>query len=189
MKKITIIIIGMLLLNLALVNASIGVGISPSKIFDVLESKERRNYTFIIYNTGNIDVKARMSLTDDIEKWDVKFYPEEFILKPEPEPHRLPPANGQTVTVSLKSPVSKAKKFTGHVVASAGPSDGSSFGGSGAVASRIELEILPPKHFWDYWTKKQVITGSAVTTLVLLMLIGLFIMKKKGLRLGLVRNN
>ena len=53
----------------------------------------------------------------------------------------------------------------------------------------MEIEVLEPKHFWDYWTKKQIITGSVVTTLVLLMLIGLFIMKKKRLRLGFVRNN
>ncbi len=185
-EKIVILLV-LFLLNLNIVYASIGVGISPSKIFDKIESKQEKNYTFIIYNTGDIPLNIKLSSSDGITGI-AKFYPQEAILQPEPEPHRLPPVNGKTITVTIKAPVERATKtIVGHVVATAGSVPGSSFGGSGAVASRVELEISPPKHIWDYLTEKQVIMGSIGVLLLIILVVTTIVMRKKGLKIAIVR--
>ena len=186
MNKI-LLIVGMFLISISLVSASIGVGISPSKVSDQVVSKQEKNCTFTIYNTGDIPVLIKMSASDELEG-KVKFYPEELSIIPEPEPHRLPPVNGKDVIVTVKAPVSRdLKKITGHIVATAGAAPGSSFGGSGAVASRFELQISPPKHFWDYMTDKQIILVNLLILLVIIIFIVRWLMKKKGIHFALVK--
>jgi len=188
MKKTLIISIAIFfLINLAIVSASIGIGVSPSKVYDKMQSKQEKNFTFSIYNTGDITLKAKMSASEEMNNM-VTFYPEEITIEPEPEPHRLPAVNGKNVIVTLKAPVTnKIRKITGHIVATAGSGGGSTFGGSGAVASRFELEISPPTHFWEYWTRTQVTIGSIIIALVLGLLTAILIMKKKGLSVGLIK--
>ncbi len=186
MNKI-LFIVGMFLVCISLVSASIGVGISPSKVLDQVVSKQEKNYTFTIYNTGDIPVLIKMSASDELEG-KVRFYPEELSLLPEPEPHRLPPVNGKDIIVTVKAPVSHdLKKITGHIVATAGAAPGSSFGGSGAVASRFELMIGPPKYFWDYMTDKQILLANLVILLIIIIFIARWIMKKKGIHFALVK--
>ena len=172
---------------MVIVSASIGVGISPSKVNDRIGSKEEKNYTFIIYNTGNTNVLIKMGSSDGIDG-KAKFYPSELTLIPEPEPHRLPPVNGKEVIVTIKAPVTGSlKKFVGYVVATAGAAPGSSFGGSGAVASRFELEVTPAKYFWDYMSTLQIVLSILVILLIISIIIIRMIMKKKGIHFGFVK--
>ena len=176
----TILIFIALLLTVINVSANIGIGISPAKITDTIESGQEKEYTYTLYNTGDLNVTARLE-TDNLENI-VKFEPEEIFLEPEPLPHRLPPVNGKQVKAIIKGPkVTSAKNISGNIVALVNPG----FGGfitTGAVASKVILQVSPSKGIFASMTAKQKKGTAVVGVLAILIIINLFYIHKKYIR-------
>ncbi|HIH25192.1 hypothetical protein J4476_04340 [Candidatus Woesearchaeota archaeon] len=145
MKKLILIII--FLMNLSVVSASVGVGVSPAKLSDTIFTGEVKEYDYIIYNTGDINITAKISIEGELSDY-IDISEKEIFLLPEPEPHRLPPVNGKITKIRIKSPLLlHEKNYTSKVVASVNPG----FGGlitTGAVASNIYITVKPRYSFY-----------------------------------------
>ena len=138
--KFLITLIILLIVNISLVTASVGIGISPSKLVDSINSMKSKEYDYIIYNTGDINITAKMYTEGELSDY-ITITPSELFLLPEPEPHRLPPVNGKMIKVKVRAPFAfDEKNYTSKIIASVSPG----FGGvitTGAVASNIEITV------------------------------------------------
>ncbi|HLC86304.1 MAG TPA: hypothetical protein VJG30_03395 [Candidatus Nanoarchaeia archaeon] len=177
--KLAIIFI-LLLLITNTVQASVGIGISPAKITDTLHSKEEKEHTYTVYNTGNLNITAKLEADGEIKDY-IEFYPEETNLLPEPEPHRLPPVNGKQITMKIKTPKTKENiTLKGNVIAYVNPG----FGGlitTGAVASKVELTIIPKDEELKL-NKKHLVGIPLIGLVVLLVIINVRHLRKKIIR-------
>lgn len=177
--KLTIILI-LLLLSTNIVQASVGIGISPAKLTDTLYSKEEKEYSYTVYNTGNLNITAKLEADGEIKGY-VKFYPTETSLLPEPEPHRLPPVNGKQIIAKIKAPRTRENKnLTGNIIVYVNPG----FGGlitTGAVASKVELNIIPRNGELKL-TKKHIIGIPLIGLVILLIIINTIYLRRKSMR-------
>ncbi len=160
-------------------HASVGIGISPAKVVDIINGGTEKSYEYTVYNTGDMNVTAKLEASDELKKY-VKFSPVEVDLQPEPEPHRLPPVNGKKIIMILMAP-KRAVNITGSVVASVNPG----FGGlitTGAVASRFILEVRPRDNYFNMLTRKQITGMTAVLVTLMLLAANIwYILKRKGI--------
>ena len=114
MKKIILIFI--LLLNISIVSASVGIGVSPAKLSDTIFTGDVKEYEYIVYNTGDINVTANIEVEGDLSDY-ADISDKSLFLLPEPEPHRLPPVNGKITKIKIHAPLLfKEKNYTSRLL-------------------------------------------------------------------------
>lgn len=182
-KKTLLLLLVLFILSSPFTLASVGLGISPSRMEHRVEGGKTFETEYLVYNSGTIDIIARFNAEGDITPY-VTFEEQDMSLLSEPEPHRFPPVYGKRFKVKYSPPpTSTAHQLTGYIVASGGPAQGSQLGGNVAVAMRMTLNVDKTKRFWNYITPVQWTIGG-ITAGILLLLFGAYtIARRKGIRL------
>jgi|TARA_B100000315_G_C14535885_1_gene568405 hypothetical protein len=167
-------------LNLVLISAEVGVGISPSKIVEQIQSGEDSSYEFLVFNTGDIPIDIKIVVEGDIADFTTAE-PKKKIVQPEPRPIALPIKNGETFIVTFNPP-SKGKevRYEGSISAIGTLISGSSFGGSVGVASKVELIVIPPKSIFAFIT----LTHWIIFGIIVLLILIFWVLKKEGLSIS-----
>lgn len=167
-------------INLCLVSAAVGVGLSPSKLNLQVVGGEVQEIELLVFNTGDRDMELNIIVEGDIA--DIATIdPESLVVSPEPMPHELPIKNGKTFKVYITPPVSsKTIVYSGTIAAVGSPNSGSQFGGSVGVATQVTLTVIPPSSFFDKITMTQKIIVGSILLLVLLIVV----LKKMGLSIS-----
>lgn len=176
-----------LLLASPFAQAAVGLGLSPSRIEHIIEGGTEQEETYSVYNVGTNDVLVRFSTEGEIAPY-ATVTTQDLLVKPEPQPHKLPLTNAQKFTVRYRPPpTSKPKLLTGGIVATAGPPPGAQFGGNIAIAMGVKVYVGRTTRFWDYITRTHIIVGSSMLGFILLILGVVQFMKKKHIRIRIER--
>lgn len=156
MKKAFLLTAIFLVLAVSMLDASVGIGVSPSKSVLQVESGTTQTAELLVFNSGDAPMQITLTADGDIAQFTT-IEPSNYTILPEPMPHTLPIKNGRTFTVTFKPPASSEKKtYLGMLSAVGNLGQGSTLGGSVSVASQVELQVLPAKSFLDtippaYW--------------------------------------
>ena len=159
--------------------ASVGLGISPSRMIEEIPSGETTQYEFLVFNTGDDLIEVNLVVEGDFVDF-TEFSHETLTLEPEPKPHELPIKNGETILVSFTPPASsKSKEYIGSIAIVGSPATGSTFGGSVGVSTRVTLITIPPKSIFSYITTKHLIYSGIIVLLIVIF----FLLKRAGLKI------
>lgn len=141
MSAIIFVLIGLLCASLA--NASVGIGISPSKIVIQVEEGQMQEIGLLVFNSGDKPMEINVASEGDIAAF-TEIPQASKVIEPEPSPHSLPIKNGQSFSIKFSPPTTgEQKTYTGVVSASGSPTAGSQFGGSVGVAAEVVLIVKP----------------------------------------------
>ncbi|MBI5391835.1 hypothetical protein HZB00_02415 [Candidatus Woesearchaeota archaeon] len=178
----------LLLLSIPFAAADIGIGLSPAKrVFHNIEGGQTIEETYTVYNTGDGPINANLGADGAIASF-VTVIPKAVYVEPEPQPHSLPIKNGKQFTVRYKVPTGwEAKLYTGQIVASGGAAGGT-LGGNVAVAMVVELYSIPTKYFWNRISKEQYLLTGSIFLFLMLLLLTLVYMRRKGIQIQLVKS-
>ena len=182
MKKISLLgIIAFALVLMPWTSASVGVGMSPTKIVIETYVGDVRNEEVSVFNPGDIPLDISLNAEGGIAPFTT-FAVSSATVQPEPN-HEQPIENGQRLMVTFKP--TKQGVFTGTITAGGGPTQNSQFGGTVGVAAQVVMKVGPAKSLLDAVTTRQIIiAGSMVAVLILFIVLqkaGLSVsFKKKG---------
>ncbi len=166
-------------LNLVVVMAAVGLGISPSKMVEQIPAGETTSYEFLVFNTGDSPIEVSFIVKGDFVDF-TEFSRETLVLEPEPKPHELPIKNGETVIVSFSPPASsKSNEYVGTIAIVGSPSAGSTFGGSVGVSTQVTLKTIPTKSIFSYITTKHLIYFGILVVLIVIF----FLLKRAGMKI------
>lgn len=167
-------------LMLNVVSASVGVGISPSKMKEQLIAGQSYTYDILIFNTGSNELEISLAALGELKGF-TKVEPTSLVIQPEPEPQELPIKNGQYFKVTFSPPRSgKEITYSGTLSASGSASPDSQFGGNVGVSSQVELVVLPPQSIFSRLTT----THYIIIGVVLLIILFILIIKKLGIQIS-----
>lgn len=184
LKLKMIVLILVFLLNIYLVYADVGVGISPSKIVLQIEGGSFKELDLLIFNSGDDAMDISFNIEGEIAKFTT-FDQKSILVEPEPKPHTLPIKNGKKLIVKFIPPVSKeTKKYIGSISATGTPTSDSQFGGSVGVASQVELIVTPTSSIFEFISFNHLIFIGIFLLLVILILV----LKKAGLKIKFEKN-
>lgn len=180
---IFVLVLFSLISSINIAYASVGVGISPSKVVLQVEGGKVQEIDLLIFNSGDIPLEISLSSEGDIAKF-TQIEPGSVIVEPEPQPHALPIKNGKTFIVKFTPPATgEVKKYTGTISATGSPTAGSQFGGSVGVATRVELMVTPTKSIFAFITTEYLIIAGAIILLIIIILL----LRRAGFRLKFER--
>ncbi len=146
-KLFFIFCLGFFVASFALASASVGVGISPTKVVYQIEAGSDKQFDLTVFNSGDTPLEVSLTVDGTISEFtDVSN--ERIVIQPEPTPHALPIKNGKSLSVTFSPRGSlKSGTYTGTISATGSPGEGSQFGGSVAVATQVEIIIVPAASF------------------------------------------
>jgi len=172
-----------LIFGMSFASASVGVGLSPSKMREHLTSGQSYTYDILVFNTGSDNMDITLSATGEIAEF-VEIVENKMIVFPEPN-DELPIENGRTFKVVINAPRTGTEKiFKGKIVATGSGAGDSQFGGNVAVSSQIELVVTPSKSiFAKLNTIHYVILG-----LVLFIILMIVLIRKSGIKISFDKN-
>lgn len=151
------------------VMADVGVGISPTKVVLQFESGRESQFSLLVFNSGDSDLKISLSAEGDIAEF-VKISPTEENIEPEPRPHALPIRNGKNFVVTFDAPrVSRPTKYTGTIAAVGTPGEGSQFGGSVGVATQVEITVVPSESLFQRIPPVYLYVAAGIVALVVIV--------------------
>jgi len=172
-------LISLILLSASLISADVGLGISPSKIRDQVNSGETYSIDVLVFNTGSNLANVTLSYSGDLSDM-VQISPSSQEIESEPVPHEFPIKNGKVFKVTFKIPTSSSEKsYKGVLSAVGGSSSGTNFGGSVGVSSQIELVSIPSNSFFSSIPLYVYIVLGGIVLLILII----FLLKKAGLNI------
>lgn len=172
-----------IILILPLVNASIGIGISPSKINLQIESGKTQEIELLVFNTGDKILDIGLNVEGDIKEFTT-IEPSSLSVEPEPAPQELPIKNGKTFKIKFNpSAVFNDKKYTGKITATGSSGSGSQFGGNVGVATQVELLVTPSKSILAFLTETNLIIVGVIVLAIILIILIIYFLKKSRLRI------
>lgn len=168
-----------------LVSASVGIGISPSKMKEQLVAGKTYTYNILVFNTGSSELEISLSALGELKGF-TQIEPESLVIQPEPQPQELPIKNGQYFKVTFTPPRSgKMSTYVGTLSAIGKTSSDSQFGGNVGVSSQVELVVLPPKSIFSRLNTTHYIIIGAIVLVILLI----FLFKRLGIKISVGTNN
>lgn len=174
--KLFLLSLVLVILFMNVASASVGVGISPSKMRQQIVAGETLVQEILIFNTGSDAMEITL-----IAEGEIKAFTEieESALIVEAEPNdELPIENGKIFTVTFSPPRSGSEKtFTGTLSANGKGTGESQFGGNVKVSSNVEIVVVPAKSIFARLTNTHYLIIGILFALVLLVIF----LKKSGI--------
>jgi hypothetical protein len=171
MKNIYAVIVGIMCLVLSMhgAMADVGVGISPTKVVLQFEGGGESQFSLLVFNSGDSNLKISLSADGEIAKF-ISFSPAEEEIEPEARPHALPIKNGKNFVVTFDAPrVSRPTKYTGTISATGTPGEGSQFGGSVGVATQVEITVVPAESLFQRIPPVYLYVAAGIVALVVIV--------------------
>lgn len=182
--KIFLLTFVLVILFMNVASASVGVGISPSKMRQQIVAGETFTQEILIFNTGSEAMEITLVAEGEIKAF-TEIEESAIIVEAEPD-DELPIENGKIFTVIFSPPRSGTEKiFTGTLSAIGSGAGDSQFGGNVAVSSKVELIVVPADSIFARLTNTHYIILGSILGLLLLI----FILRKLGIKIKIDKNN